>query len=237
MTTRSPAGANQPDIDTWIVESNRATVFKSLVAAPTQHWGWNCVKQKVVFLFFSQSPIYYCIYDEVSDNWVAQRPDYKSALGMVKMVLKTQCYQNLQLTLWFQAKKSKEMLKNQHRWFYYVNSAPYLRNDQKSPKKNRSLNCDLLIFFVKVWYILDASRWKLTSRRFRICVAKGGRVFFRLSYGRPKFTLFSKKKKPKMSRQKKFIRPQFSKYEPTLIRFGSDILKFVDVSVFCNGSF
>ena len=39
MATRSPAGANQPDIDTWIVESNRATVFKSLVAAPTQHRG------------------------------------------------------------------------------------------------------------------------------------------------------------------------------------------------------
>ena len=67
-------------------------------------------------------------------------------------------------------------------------------------------------FFVLVWYILDASRWILTSRRFRICVAKGGRGCFRLSYGRPKLTLFSKKKSTKMSRRKKQARPQFSKY-------------------------
>ena len=50
------------------------------------------------------------------------------------------------------------------------------------------------IFFLKVWYILDASRWILTSRRFILCVAKGGRGGFRPSYGRPKFTLFKKKR-------------------------------------------
>ena len=54
-------------------------------------------------------------YDAVSDlmhNWVAQRPDFKSALRVVKMVLNTQCYQYLWLTMWFHAKKSKETLKN-----------------------------------------------------------------------------------------------------------------------------
>ena len=54
-------------------------------------------------------------YDAVSDlmhNWVPQRPDFKSALRVVKMVLNTQCYQYLWLTMWFHAKKSKETLKN-----------------------------------------------------------------------------------------------------------------------------
>merc|ERR1711936_862108 len=41
-----------------------------------------------------------------------QRPDFKSALRVVKMVLNTQCYQYLWLTMWFHAKKSKETLKN-----------------------------------------------------------------------------------------------------------------------------
>ena len=53
-------------------------------------------------------------YDAVSDlmhNWVAQRPDFKRALRVVKMVLNTQCYQYLWLTMWFHAKKSKETLK------------------------------------------------------------------------------------------------------------------------------
>ena len=55
------------------------------------------------------------IYDAVSDlmhNWVPQRPDFKSALRVVKMVLNTQCYQYLWLSMWFHAKKSKETLKN-----------------------------------------------------------------------------------------------------------------------------
>ena len=44
----------------------------------------------------------------------------------------------------FYKKKSKETLKKKS--LYYVNSAPELRNDQKSPK-NGSLNRDLLNFF------------------------------------------------------------------------------------------
>ena len=57
----------------------------------------------------------YTSYDAVSDlmhNWVPQRPDVKSALRVVKMVLNTQCYQYLWLSMWFHAKKSKETLKN-----------------------------------------------------------------------------------------------------------------------------
>ena len=49
-----------------------------------------------------------CPYDEASDlgyNWVAQRPEFKSALRVVKMVLNTQCYLYLWLTIWFHAKK------------------------------------------------------------------------------------------------------------------------------------
>ena len=77
--------------------------------------------------------------------------------------------------------------------------------------KNESLHRNLFNFFVQSWYILDV-RCLLISRRFRICVAKGGRGCFRPSYGRPKLTLFSKKKSTKMSRRKKQARPQFSKY-------------------------
>ena len=54
-------------------------------------------------------------YDAVSDlmhNWVAQRPNFKSAVRVLKMVLNTQCYQYLWRTMWFHAKKSKETLKN-----------------------------------------------------------------------------------------------------------------------------
>ena len=46
--------------------------------------------------------------DEVSDlgyNLVAQGPDFKSALRVIKMVLNTQCYQYLWFTMWFHAKK------------------------------------------------------------------------------------------------------------------------------------
>ena len=49
------------------------------------------------------------------------------------------------------------------------------------------------------------------SRRFRICMAKGGRESERPSYGRPKWTLISRGKKiPKTVLQKTF-RPQFSR--------------------------
>ena len=53
-------------------------------------------------------------YDAVSDlmhNWVAQRPVFRSALRVVKMVLNTQFYQYLWLTIWFHAKKIKRNTK------------------------------------------------------------------------------------------------------------------------------
>ena len=45
---------------------------------------------------------YVFVFDAVSDlmhNRVAQRPDFKSAVRVVKMVLNTQCYQYLWLTM------------------------------------------------------------------------------------------------------------------------------------------
>ena len=56
---------------------------------------------------------------------VAQRPDFKSDLRVIQMVLNAKCYLYL---------PSSEMTKN--------------------TPKNRSLNRDLLNFFVGVWYIL-----------------------------------------------------------------------------------
>ena len=49
--------------------------------------------------------------------------------------------------------------------------------------------------FEFVWYILGATWWILMSRRFRICMAKGGRESARPSYGRPELTLISREKK------------------------------------------
>ena len=54
------------------------------------------------------------------------------------------------------------------------------------------------------------------SRRFRICMAKGGRESARPSYGRPKLTLIlSQKKKPKTVFPKT-LRPQFSYFSLVL---------------------
>ena len=69
-------------------------------------------------------------------NWVAQGPDFKSALRVVKMVLNTQCYQYLTMQ-----KIKRNTKKNQNRWFYYVNLAPELNYDKKLPKKNRLGRC------------------------------------------------------------------------------------------------
>ena len=112
-----------------------------------------------------------------------------------RMVLNTQCYQYLWLSMWFHAKKSKETPKNSKSLILQCKFGSRAQKWPKIAKKNGSLNRVLLNFFVKVWYILDASMWILTSRRFRICVAKGGRGYFRPSYRRPKFTLISKKKR------------------------------------------
>ena len=48
------------------------------------------------------------------------------------------------------------------------------------------------------------------SRRFRICMAKGGRESARPSYGRPKWTLISRGKKIPKTVLRKTLRPQFS---------------------------
>ena len=53
----------------------------------------------------------------------------------------------------------------------------------------------------------------LMSRRFRVSVAKGGRGYFRPSYGRPKFTLFSKKKINVFEPLQKSISPKIFEIE------------------------
>ena len=95
-------------------------------------------------------------YNEVSDlmyNWVAKRPDFKSALRVVKMVLNTQWYQCLWLTMWFHAKNPKKHSKNQNRWFYYVNSAHELWNHQKLPKTDHSIVIFCMVY--SGWYMVN----------------------------------------------------------------------------------
>ena len=96
---------------------------------------------------------------------------------------------------WFDfiQKSQKKCSKNQNRWFYDINLAPELRNDEKLSKK-RINQARFTQFFVLVWYISDASWWICMSRRFKIGVAKGGRGYFRPSFGRLKLTLIPKKK-------------------------------------------
>ena len=62
----------------------------------------------------------------------------------------------------------------------------------KNPQKNRSLNGDLLNFFIGMVYfrcLLVNSHVQAVEN---MC-GQGGRGCFRLSYEQPKFTLFSKK--------------------------------------------
>ena len=131
-------------------------------------------------------------YDEVSDlgyDWCSQRPDFKSALRLVKAVLNNQCYLYLWLPLWFPAKKSTKTKS-------LISLYKFGSRSQKSPKPVKKKITQLRsapYFFSKVLCILDGIWWILMSRRFRMCVPKGGRGCLRPSYGRPKLTLVSKK--------------------------------------------
>ena len=80
-------------------------------------------------------------YDAVSvlmHNWVAQRPFFKSAVRVVKMVLNTQCYQYLWLTMWFHAKKSKETLKKSKSLILQCKFGSRAQKWPKIAKKKRS---------------------------------------------------------------------------------------------------
>ena len=91
-------------------------------------------------------------YDAVSDlmhNWVAQTPDFKSALRVIKMVLNTQCYQYLWLAMWFHAKKSEETLKKSKSLILQCKFGSRPQKWPKIAKKNGSLNRDFLNFFYR----------------------------------------------------------------------------------------
>ena len=72
------------------------------------------------------------------------------------------------------------------------------------------------------------------SRRFRICVAKGGRGCLRPSYGRQKLTLILKKKLPTLRCQKKTYLPKSSKLSITtqITSFHSLFRKFWEICLF-----
>ena len=54
--------------------------------------------------------------------------------------------------------KSKEVLKKQNRRFFFVYSAPKLRNDQKTPKKRtthwRFVQCFMIMVYFR-WYLVN----------------------------------------------------------------------------------
>ena len=101
--------------------------------------------------------------DAVSDlmhNWVAQRPDFKSALRVVEIVLNTQWYQYLRLTMWFHAKKSKETLKKSKSQNLLCKFGSRAQKWPKIAQKNRSLDRYLLKLFYRhgiYWMLLGES--------------------------------------------------------------------------------
>ena len=94
-------------------------------------------------------------------------------------------------------KRSKETLKNQNRWFRYINWAPDRRNHQKSLKKiDHSIAiCSLTSFYSFDMFWMGPVESSCPGGS-EFCVIKGGRRCFRISNGRPKFTLFKNNKKP-----------------------------------------
>ena len=141
-------------------------------------------------------------------------------------------------------KKSKETLKKAKSLILLCEFGSRAQKWPKIAKKNGSLNRNLLNFFVWVWYILDASWWILMSRRFRICVAKGVRGRFRLSYGGGRSVPYFPKNSCECGVTKNRYGHNFQNiasktnqrwlinYDKPLINFGTDILKIVAVSVF-----
>ena len=111
-------------------------------------------------------------------------------LRVVKMVLNTQCYQHLWLTMWFHKKIQKKRSKRTKIADFTIKIWLPRSGMTKNCQKNGSLKRNLLNFLYGmvwygmawngivwyVWYILDASWWILLSRWFRICVTKGGRA-------------------------------------------------------------
>ena len=157
-------------------------------------------------------------------NWVPQRPDFKSALRVVKMVLNTQCYQYLWLSMWFHAKKSKETLKN-----------------------SKSL---ILLNFLYRYGIFWMPRGESSHPGGSEYVWQRGveGVLGRVTGGRS-WPYFQRKNQLKWAVEKNKHGHNFQNiasklnqrglivYEPTLIQFGADILKIVAGGIFGNGSF
>ena len=114
------------------------------------------------------------------------------------MVLNTQCYPYLWLTMNAKNQKKHSKIKIVG---LYVNFAPNLRNHKKYSKKTLLSIAICSKYFISMVYF----RCYLMNPHVQAvqkCVAKGGRGCFRPSYGWPKLTLFSKKNPTKMNRQK-----------------------------------
>ena len=77
---------------------------------------------------------------------------------------------------------------------YKLGSHP--QKTTKIAKKNRSLNRDLLTYFYSYDMFWMRPVESSCPGGSEFCVIKGGRRCFRISNGRPKFTLFKNNKKP-----------------------------------------
>ena len=143
-------------------------------------------------------------------NWVAQRPDFKSALRVVKMVLNTQCYQYLWLSMWFHAKKSKETLKNSKSLILQCKFGSRAQKWPKIAKKTDHSIAIYSIFCIGMVYFGCLQVNPHIQAVQNMCGKRGVEGVFGRVTGSWSLPYFPKKKTTKMSRCKKIPLPQFS---------------------------
>ena len=132
---------------------------------------------------------------------------FQSGSSVVKMVLNTHFFYIYGLQCDFMQKIQRNTQKIKIADFTMSIRLPSSDMTKNSPKRG-SLNLDLLKFLF-VLYILHGTWWMFMSRRFSICMQKGGGGCLRPSYGLPKLTLISKKDKRKVWCQKICISHNF----------------------------
>ena len=172
--------------NSWQLFSRKEHQFK------TFKWVYYVEWNRGPFVILHKVCHFLCMYDSFSDvgeSSVWWRADFQSGSRVLKKVFWTSSYLYLWHTMWFHAKKSLKTLKFWKSLNLLCKSGS---RPQKSPKKAQKTDHSIAIY--SIFGIGMVYFGCLMSRRFRVSVAKGGRGYFRPSYGRPKFTLFSKKK-------------------------------------------
>ena len=145
-------------------------------------------------------------------------------------------------------KSQNKHSKTQNRWLYNVNSAPEPRND-KNRQKNGSLNRDLLNFLYRYGIFWMPPGESSHPGGSEYVWQRGVEGVLGWVTGGRSWPYFQQKNQLKWAVTKNRYGHNFQNiafklnqrglivYEPTLIQFGSDILKIVAEWIFFDGSF